>query len=184
MYHTKLKSMRIIDLTETIEAGMKVYEGDPEVKIKQVQSIKKHGWKLNLLTFGSHTGTHVDAPAHMHEGATTLDQLPLEKFIGEAQVVTLESEFQKNIGLVFRSGEVGVDFFEKIFLANSPFVVVGNKATLSVDMERKLLERDILTFTDLINLEELPDDRSFGFYGIPLKIKASDGSPIRAFAIV
>lgn len=176
--------MKIIDLTQTIEAGMKVYEGDPEVKIKQVQTIKKHGWKLNLLSFGSHTGTHVDAPAHMHEGAATLDQLPLEKFIGEAQVVTPKNDFPKNIGLVFRSGEVGVELFEKIFTANTSFVVVGNKATLSVDMERKLLGQGIITFTDLVNLEELPDDRSFGFYGIPLKIKDSDGSPIRAFAII
>lgn len=176
--------MKIIDLTQTIEAGMKVWEGDPEVKIKQVQTIKKNGWNLRLLSFGSHTGTHVDAPAHMHEGGVTLDALPLEKFIGEAQVVTPESEFPKNIGLVFRSGEVGVELFEKIFTANTPFVVVGNKATLSVDMERVLLEHGILTFTDLINLEELPDDRSFGFYGIPLKIKDSDGSPIRAFAII
>lgn len=176
--------MKIIDLTQTIEAGMRVYEGDPEVKIKQVQTLKKHGWNLNLLSFGSHTGTHVDAPAHMHEGAVALDQLPLEKFIGEAQVVTPESDLPKHIGLVFRSGEVGIDLFEKIFLAGTPFVVTGNKATLTVDMERKLLGQGIITFTDLINLEELPDDRSFGFYGIPLKIKDGDGSPIRAFAII
>ena len=35
----------------------------------------------------SHTGTHMDAPAHIFPGAPTLDALPAEKFTGKACVV-------------------------------------------------------------------------------------------------
>ena len=35
----------------------------------------------------SHTGTHVDAPAHLIKGAKTLDQLSIEHFYGKAYVL-------------------------------------------------------------------------------------------------
>jgi arylformamidase len=35
---------------------------------------------------GSHTGTHVDAPAHFVEGGKTLSEIPLEVFVGPATV--------------------------------------------------------------------------------------------------
>lgn len=34
-----------------------------------------------------HGGTHIDAPIHFFEGAYTVDQIPLEKVIGETVVV-------------------------------------------------------------------------------------------------
>jgi len=51
-------------------------------------------------------------------------------------------------------------------------------------MEQRLLRHGIITFTDLVNLEKLPPDKDFTFYGVPLKIKDGDGSPIRAFAVL
>jgi arylformamidase len=39
------------------------------------------------LSFGSHTGTHVDPPAHFVAGRATLDELSLEVLIGPARVV-------------------------------------------------------------------------------------------------
>lgn len=176
--------MKIIDLTQTIEQGMKVYEGDPEVKVEEIHTLEKEGWRLKSLSFGSHTGSHVDAPYHMKENGAKLDELPLEKFFGDATLVTMDAEFPKNVGLVFREGELTQDLLPKFITANTPFVVVGDKASLEVELERQLLQRDALTFTDLVNLSELPSDRNFAFYGIPLKIKDGDGSPIRAFAIV
>lgn len=176
--------MKIIDLTQTIEGGMKVYEGDPEVEVQEIHTLEKNGWRLKALSFGSHTGSHVDAPYHMAENGAKLDELPLEKFFGDATVTTPEGSFEQNVGLVFREGELGLDLLPKFLLAHTPFVVVGDKASLGLDLERQLLQAGVLTFTNLVNLSELPDDRHFAFYGIPLKIKDSDGSPVRAFAIV
>ena len=55
--------------------------------------------------------------------------------------------------------------------------MVGNTAELDVDLERKLLQSGILTITDLVNMDKLPEDKEFMFYGVPLKIKDGDGSP-------
>ncbi len=176
--------MKIIDLTQTIEAGMKVYDGDPEVKIKEIHTLKKKGWRLKQLSFGSHAGSHVDAPYHMKEDGAKLDELPLDKFFGDATIVDVGSEFPKHIGLVFHKGNLTEELLPKFIHAVTPFVVVGDKATLDVPLERALLQSGVIIFTDLINLSELPSDKHFAFYGIPLKIKDGDGSPIRAFAIV
>ncbi len=176
--------MKIIDLTQTIESGMQVYTGDPKVEIETVQSGGAEGWRLQKLTLGSHTGSHVDAPYHMAEAGATLDTLPLERFFGDAVIASTDTEFPKHVGLVFRDEQLGEDLLPRFILAGTPFVVVGDKAHMELALERQLLSRDILTFTDLINLSELPSEKHFAFYGIPLKIKNSDGSPIRAFAIV
>lgn len=176
--------MKIIDLTKTIEAGMAMYPGDPEVEITEVHTLEREGWRLKRMVLGSHAGTHMDAPYHMAEHGAKLDELPLERCFGDAVLVSIETEFPKHVGLVFRVGNLGEELLPKFIQAATPFVVVGDHATLSVKLERQLLQRDVLTFTDLINLNELPDDQHFAFYGIPLKIKDGDGSPIRAFAIV
>jgi len=84
--------MRIFDVTLPIYHGMPVYEGDPEVSIERWLSIP-HGAPANvsLLAMGSHTGTHVDAPAHFREGATGVDRLPLDVLMGPARVYHVPS---------------------------------------------------------------------------------------------
>ena len=163
---------------------MKVYPGDPEVPIKQVHTIDKEGWNLRYLQFSSHIGTHADAFVHMDEGGETIDNTPIGKFIGETYLVNIDDDFPKNVGLAFMDGKLDESLFEKINDANPLFVVVGNSAEFDVELERKLLQSGILTITDLVNMEKLPKDKSFMFYGVPLKIKDGDGSPIRAFAVL
>src|SRR5262249_42071032 len=41
----------------------------------------------SVLRFGSHTGTHVDAPGHFLRGGAGVDAMPLESLIGPARVI-------------------------------------------------------------------------------------------------
>ncbi len=45
------------------------------------------GSVISKITFGSHTGTHVDAPQHVIRGGESLDQIPLETFVGNCRVI-------------------------------------------------------------------------------------------------
>jgi len=175
--------MKVIDLSQTLKTGMKVYHGDPEVNIKQVHSLKKEGWRLRLLKLGSHTGTHVDAFSHMNQSGMTIDKILLDSFFGMARIVKIKESFPKRTGLVFKNGKLDKDLFPKIKKAKPSFLAVGNTAQLSVKLEKQLLKEEIITFTDLINLDKLPENKPFKFFGVPLKIKNGDASPIRAFAI-
>lgn len=176
--------MKIIDLSQTLHDGMDVYSGDPEVHIKQIHTLDKEGWRLLYLQFSSHVGTHADAFSHMDRDGETIDDMPIERFIGKTVIVSVDQQFPKNVVLAFREGKLTVRLFEKLKKARPRFIVVGNTAELEIELERKLLQEGILTITDLVNMDQLPHDKPFIFYGVPLKIKDGDGSPIRAFAVL
>ncbi len=171
--------MKVIDLSKPLFTGMDVYPGDPEVSIEIVHTYEKNTWQLQKLTLGSHTGTHVDAYSHMDEKGETLDSIPLDRFFGTAYVVDDELPFPKKVGILFNR-PVDVNELDNILSANPPFV--GGK--ISESLERALLLHRIVTYTGLINIELLPTDKPFTFYGFPLKIKNGDGSPVRAVAII
>lgn len=76
--------MTIIDLTHYLHAGMPVYPGSESPVLAESSTIAHDGFREKKLTFYSHTGTHMDAPAHIIAGAPTLDQLPVETFYGSA----------------------------------------------------------------------------------------------------
>ena len=81
--------MKIYDISLPIQDNMLVYPGDPGVIIETKTTVKKHGVKLSHFSFGSHTGTHIDAPNHFLEKGTGIDKISIEKMIGSCMVVDL-----------------------------------------------------------------------------------------------
>jgi len=72
--------MKLIDLSMPLDNKTPAYPGDPQIEVNQIAEIEKKGWNERRLNINTHCGTHVDAPAHMLAGASTLDNLQLEKF--------------------------------------------------------------------------------------------------------
>jgi len=81
--------MNTVDLSHTISSDMPVYPGTAPPAFIQPCTIEKDGFLENRITFFSHTGTHVDAPAHIIEGARTLDRFAVDHFIGAAGLIDL-----------------------------------------------------------------------------------------------
>lgn len=79
--------MNVIDLTQNINEKMPVYPGTDKPLLKQATTIQNDGFAEKLLTMFSHTGTHMDSPAHMIEGAHTLDKFDISKFIGQGTII-------------------------------------------------------------------------------------------------
>src|SRR5262245_47516740 len=82
--------MKIYDVTIAVSEFVPIYEGDPKVKIDVCASLA-NGDVANVsqICFGAHTATHVDAPNHFIEGTRRVDELDLEKLIGNCRVVEL-----------------------------------------------------------------------------------------------
>ncbi len=79
-----------IDISVTLSDGMIIWPGDPPVHIDRVQDLEKgDGHSLSNLSMGSHSGTHIDAPAHFLKGGTTIDRAPLDVLIGTARVIEI-----------------------------------------------------------------------------------------------
>lgn len=68
---------------------MLVWEGDEKVSIQTLATVKKDGVRLSKLSFGSHTGTHIDSPNHFLEKGVGVDKIDLEKLIGKCFVIDL-----------------------------------------------------------------------------------------------
>ncbi len=84
---------KVIDISLPIKEGMPVYPGNPEVKILSVSDIEcGDSSSVSLLTLGSHTGTHVDAPSHAIKGADNLDSFDLLAFVGPCKVFDATEE--------------------------------------------------------------------------------------------
>lgn len=81
--------MPLIDLSHPITADMPVYPGTRPPVVTRGCSLQKDGFEEKKITFYSHTGTHMDAPAHILENGPTLDQLGLDHFYGRAVMITL-----------------------------------------------------------------------------------------------
>ncbi len=79
--------MKVIDLTHTIIENMPVFPGTEQPKLTTINTYDKNGFRETLLQITTHTGTHIDPPAHVYAGKATLNDLPPETFIGKALVI-------------------------------------------------------------------------------------------------
>ncbi|WP_063065981.1 cyclase family protein [Nocardia violaceofusca] len=64
----------------SVEA-VSVFPGDPTPRIDTIATLDEHGFHLQAVTVGEHTGTHWGAPAHFTAGAATADRLAPEDFV-------------------------------------------------------------------------------------------------------
>jgi arylformamidase len=77
------------DVTVPLAPGLPAYPGDPPFEIEAVQRLGSAPFSLSRMSLATHTGTHVDAPAHFLPGGATIDSLPLEILLGKARVVEI-----------------------------------------------------------------------------------------------
>jgi arylformamidase len=87
--------MKIYDITLPLSELTPVWEGDKDIKINLVSSIK-NGDDFNVTKFelGAHAGTHIDAPFHLLNDGVTVDKIPLNKLIGPVQVIKIDDSNQ------------------------------------------------------------------------------------------
>lgn len=213
--------MKIIDLTHTIKENMPVYPGTEPPTLQPANTYEKDGFKQTKISMFSHTGTHMDPPAHLFKERKTLDQFPAEQFFGKALVIDCRNlstgelitsaHLQKYGKLVneadFLLFNLGWDKFwgTDAYFGDYPcidddvldYIIRGNYKGIGFDVigldpiadenltrHKKLFENnDIVNIENLKNLE-LCGRELFLFSCCPLKIEESDGSPIRAIAIL
>ncbi len=227
-------TIKVIDLSHTIHDDIQIYPGDPEPSIQPGLVHEEDYCHVDVLTLGSHTGTHIDAPFHFIAGGKKIDELPVERFVGNGVLVDVSAKSDReliepvDIHPYIRNIEAG-DFVilktgrDKFFgtakyylhpylstdcarlLLKLGVTLVGidamnidptyqqvedpdpEPAAIKLPDENEygypahdiLLSNDILIVENLCNLNRI--NRIRGLYSfLPLKIKGSDGSPIRA----
>ncbi len=85
--------MRIFDITIPLCAQTPVWQGDKKVSIQRTTTIAPgEEYNVSEVEMGVHAGTHIDAPFHVLADGRTVDQIPLERLLGKAQVIQIADE--------------------------------------------------------------------------------------------
>ncbi|HSW98595.1 MAG TPA: cyclase family protein [Candidatus Saccharimonadales bacterium] len=199
--------MPYIDLSVPITNGLPVYPGDPEPRVEPVAKYASEGYNDHELRLGTHAGTHVDAPYHMVDHGKTLDQYPVEQFVGRGRYIKVDGAFslaavqaagvQAGDIVIFDTGMARAygeaDYFEKFphmpedvarYLVAQKVKMVGAD-TCSPDappfvVHKLLLDGDVLIIENLMNVSELAG-KEFTVYALPIKLQV-DGAPARVVA--
>jgi arylformamidase len=79
-----------IDISVPLGDGMVHWPNDPPISITRVKDIE-HGATANLsvISMGTHSGTHVDAPIHFIREGKGIDHIPLDTLVGRARVIEI-----------------------------------------------------------------------------------------------
>ncbi len=96
---------KIIDVTVPISSFTPIFPGDPAPSIEKFLTLEKDGCAVSRLSFGSHTGTHVDAPSHILKDGLSVDRLDIESLMGKAVVLDFSQ----------RNGALTDNILEKVY---------------------------------------------------------------------
>lgn len=200
--------MTIFDISLPLNEKTIIYPGNTSLKIGSFKS--PSGNFLSEITMGSHTGTHIDAPSHAIEGASTLDQITLETFIGPCRVLDLsgvkecievedlkDKDIKEGERILFRTSNslrgFGDFYDDYIYLSSEA-------ASYIADLNVKLVGTDFLSIkqrgskdnrphTELLS-QNIPiieglnlnevTEGEYKLVALPLAFTGIDGSPVRA----
>jgi arylformamidase len=80
-----------IDVSVPLSDGMPAWPANPPVKIRRHEDMSKGGdANVTALSFGAHTGTHMDAPVHFLADGVAIDAMDLSATMGEARVIEID----------------------------------------------------------------------------------------------
>ena len=193
--------MKIIDITKPLAQNMPSYPGDPNVLLEEMIT---HDVGIPVVTskiqMGSHSGTHIDAPAHIDSRLKTVTEFPLEGVQGEAMVIEnqsldetyskLNTKINQVAFLIIKSSEKEstlplINNQLASDLKSSGVCLIGtdrlsvDNDSLSLANHQNLLREDIWIIENL-DLSKISEG-VYGYIIAPLKVSVRDGAPVRAF---
>lgn len=202
------------DVTLDFSENIAIYPGDPPLEITERMSIAKGDVaNVSLLSFGSHTGTHIDAPKHFIDSGLTVDKLPLDHFMGKAKVFEFKDKDAVTFGdikdLDIKKGDIIIfKTRNSSSLTNSKFdesfaYVAPDAAKYLAGIGIKTLGFDYLSVerygstafethyallgSGIVIIEGLYlegiNAGEYEIIALPIKIKNGNGSPVRVVLI-
>jgi kynurenine formamidase len=200
--------VNVIDLSVPLNERTPVYPGDPATVIKRAGVLDRDGFNDHLVSVGTHVGTHIDAPFHMIAGGKTLNQIPIEQFVGRGCYVKVEGnkiDLETVQKVDVREGDIvllhtgAIEFYhEPRYYSDTPeipedvarYLVDKKIKMVGMDMSgpdeepfkthKILLSGGVLIIENLTNLDKLAG-KDFTVYALPIKL-GIDGAPARVIA--
>src|SRR5487761_172825 len=98
---------RVVDMTYALNDHSPAWPGDkPPFTAVVVATPAKEGYFTRKFTMLEHYETHMDAPAHFPPGKETIDQIPIQKFFGPAEVIDIRDKVAKDVNYRLTAADV------------------------------------------------------------------------------
>jgi arylformamidase len=179
--------------------------------MRQTSAIKSGGpYNVLELRWNTHLLTHLDAPYHFFDDGAAVDQIPPERFMGEAVVIAVDGpavreehipEPAAGLSLLFKTrnselwdaraydcehvyvtAEAARRMVERrVNLAGIDYLSIERSGDAAFPVHRALLGAGIPILEGL-DLAGVEPGR-YTLIALPLKIAGGDGSPVRAVLI-
>jgi kynurenine formamidase len=94
--YATLASKRFVDLTHTFGTDTPHWKGFGQMKVRTLYTIKKDGFHVDEFCHVGQWGTHVDPPAHFHDGLKTVDQIDPKDMLLPLVVLDVHEKVAKN----------------------------------------------------------------------------------------
>lgn len=199
--------MKMYDITRTLSPSIAIYPGNPPVEFEVFEGETSIHTKVS---FGTHTGTHIDAPKHVFKNGKGVDKIPLNVLCGECRVLDLRSvkesikiqdlepyRIKKGERILVRTKNSDNDYKE---FTSDYIYLDGDASDWLAEKEIALFGIDYLSIKkrggsdhrphtsllekDILIFEGLDlraiEEGDYMFVGLPLKLQGLDGSPVRA----
>lgn len=197
--------MHIIDISSDLLRA-EVYPGDPEPRIHALSRIENDDeFNTTALYACLHSGTHVDAPSHVfdayedREFSKTVDELPLEKFIGPVTVVDIppgpltgaeiERYFPRLADRVILRCQGDFEFFGGAAedVAALQYQLLGFEGLAHGGRDEAGFHRALLgagtALLEGLDLSALTRGGDYFLFAPPVKISGLEAAPVRAILI-
>ncbi len=187
--------MKIYDISQEV-FGCAVYPGD-EAPSKREEMRMSRGDLYNLTSFSmcAHNGTHIDAPFHFLEDGDTVEQIPLEKLVGNCYVSQQNEDIDagkahqiltcaKGINRILIKGTGTVTLSAARVFAEAAIDLIGVEGQSVGPEDAPMAVHNVLLGARVVLLEGIRlDGIGEGVYFLnaaPLSLAGSDGAPCRA----
>jgi len=81
--------MKVLDISWPVSKATTGYKDRSVVSFDEVKNFNRDGARETNIHLSSHSGTHVDAPSHFLQSGKTIDELPLDRIIGDCIVLDM-----------------------------------------------------------------------------------------------
>src|ERR1700722_2249662 len=101
-----LAQKRWVDLTHPFDTDTPHWRGFKPMTRQVVYDYAKDGFRAELFCHVGQWGTHVDPPAHFHQGMATADQIPVKQMLLPLVIIDLHAKVAKNPDYILSMADV------------------------------------------------------------------------------
>lgn len=83
---------KIYDLSQPLYHNCPQWPEYKPVDLNHTHTLALNGFNAERVSLTTHSGTHIDAPYHFFAGRATIEQMPLETFIGPVTLLDLRGK--------------------------------------------------------------------------------------------